>query len=294
MSSPLPSPFLATGLEYALHLSTMSGRIICGVLVGLSLCSWTVMLLKLFRLGRWRRANAAFLQIFRHAAHPLAMFQSSEHFDLSPFYHVYHQAAREMAYQLAGVDLPDKTFTKRLQGAGRINPSQMGVVHAAMERSVADAALKLEAYMSVVAIALSGAPFIGLLGTVWGMMDSFAALGGTSEAASLQLMAPGMCSALLTTVVALLVAIPSLFGYNFLVSRIRAMIVRMDNFAGDLASIFDRHYVDHRSAADELPSLGVLGSPNLPAFTGTPASSMPHPMSTTPVTGPSATLPTGL
>ncbi len=286
MSLPLPSTFHASGLEYALRLSTMPSRVICGVLVFLSVCSWTVMLLKLFRLRRWRRANTEFLQLFRYAAHPLAVFQSNEHFDLSPFYHIYHSAARELAFQLVGVDVPDKTFATRLQGAGRVNPSQMASVHGAMERSVGEAALRLEAYMSVVAIALSGAPFLGVLGTLWGVMDTFAGLAESTGPASLQVVAPGVCSALLPTVAGLLVAVPSMFGYNFMVSRIRAMVVRLDNFASELASVFDRHYVDHRSTGDELPSLGALGSPNLPAFTGTPSHASPRSMSTAPAASP--------
>ncbi len=265
-------------------MSTLPGRAICGVLIVFSVCSWTVMLMKLFRMSRWNHANSAFLHVFRHASHPLAVFQSSEHYELAPYYHIYHKSSRELAFQLAGVDLPDKTFATRLQGSGRITPSQMASVHAALDRAVTDTALKLEARMSMVAVALSGAPFIGLLGTVWGVMDSLAALAESGTPASLPAMAPGLCSALLTTLAGLLVAIPSLLGYNFLVGRIRLMISRLDHFAGELASIFDRNYVDHHAAGSELPSLGSLGSPNLPAFTGAPAPGSPRLMTTAPAT----------
>lgn len=267
MSLPDASPILSPGLRFGLEHATLWGLVICGILVVLSIFSWTVMLAKLWLLGRARRANARFLESFRGSNHPLAIFQLRERHDRSPLYHIYHAASRELAFYLLGTDDPSTTFSNRLQGAGRITPSQMSAVEAAMERAVSEAGLRLESKMSIVATALSGAPFLGLLGTVWGVMDSFSALAGAEDGAALQQMAPGVCAALLTTVVALLVAIPSVFGCNFLVSRIRTLVARLENFAGEYAGILDRHFVDHRQA-EELPSLGALGAPNVPVFSG--------------------------
>src|SRR5205814_1676327 len=91
---------------------------------------------------------------------------------------------------------------------------------------------------------VSGAPFLGLLGTVWGVMDTFSDV-ATAGSANLAAMAPGVSAALITTVTGLLVAIPAMFGYNFLVTSIRGMILGMDNFAAELASEFEHRYVDH-------------------------------------------------
>jgi biopolymer transport protein TolQ len=278
MSMVFFSPLLASGIEFGWRQSTTVGLVICGVLLVMSCMSWAVMCMKLYLIRRARAVNAEFLHVFRHSAHPLAIFQSGERFDFAPFFHIYYAAARELAFHMVGVDLPDKTFATRLQGAGRILPTQMEAVQVAMERAVAEAALKFEQRLGVVAMALSGAPFIGLLGTVWGVMDSFASLAQTDGTASIQAMAPGVCAALLTTVVGLLVAIPSMFGYNLLINRIRDMVVRLDNFASELCSTFDRHYVDHRARPDELPSLGALGTPVQSSFTATPAArTMPPP-----------------
>ena len=98
--------------------------------------------------------------------------------------------------------------------------------------------------MILLASAVSGAPFLGLLGTVWGVMDAFTDI-AVAGSPSLTTMAPGVSGALITTVTALCVAIPAMFGYNFLVTSIRAMIVEMDNFAAELASEFEHKYVDH-------------------------------------------------
>lgn len=277
MFSP-DSLILGSGLKFGLDHSTLSGIVICVVLVVLSMVSWTVMLSKLWMISKAKKANAEFVSDFRNSEHPLALYQHKRHHDFAPLYHMYHAGSRELAFHLLGNDEPNENFGTRLQGAGRITPSQMSAVENAMERAAGEAALRLESRMSVVAMALSGAPFLGLLGTVWGVMDSFGSLAGGSGGVSLLTMAPGVCAALLTTVVGLLVAIPSMFGYNFLVGRIRALIVRLDHFGSEFSSILDRHFVDHRATGEELPSIASLRTPSMPAFSGEASESMPQPV----------------
>ena len=138
----------------------------------------------------------------------------------------------------------DETFRARLETAPKISPAQMRVVTTAMERAVGETALRLESQMILLATAVSGAPFLGLLGTVWGVMDTFSDVAAAGSA-NLAAMAPGVSAALITTVTGLLVAIPAMFGYNFLVTTLRGMIVELDNFAAELASEFEHKYVDH-------------------------------------------------
>ena len=85
---------------------------------------------------------------------------------------------------------------------------------------------------------------LGLLGTVWGVMETFAGVAAAGSA-NLAAMAPGVSAALITTVTGLLVAIPAMFGYNYLVTTIRATIVELDNFAAELASEFEHKFVEH-------------------------------------------------
>jgi biopolymer transport protein ExbB/TolQ len=271
------------GLWFGFKQSSLTGIIICVILLGLSIFSWTAVISKLNLLKRSLAANQEFLHVFRHAPHPLAIFQSRERFEASPCYHVYHFAAQELAFHLLGVDQPDQTFLARIKGAGRISPSQMAAVQVVMDRAAAEATLKFESRLSVVAMALSGAPFIGLLGTVWGVMDSFAAMAEAPGRLSIQAMAPGICSALITTVVGLLVAIPSMFGYNISVSRIRAMVVKLDNFASELSSAFDRHYVEHNNA-QVFDAAALLNRETVPTALATPTPAvMDSPMSLPPM-----------
>lgn len=265
---------LGSGLKFGLENSSHSGLVICGVLIVLSIVSWTVMLSKLWMISLARKANAQFLSEFRNSEHPLALYQMQRHFEKAPLYHMYHAASRELAFQLLGREQADESFLSRLENAGRITPSQMSSVEGAMERAAGEASIRLESRMSVVAMALSGAPFLGLLGTVWGVMDSFAGLAGKTGM-SLQAMAPGICAALLTTVVGLLVAIPSMFGYNFLVGRIRALIVRLDHFGGEFCSIMDRHFVNHGGSDEKLSDAAIGRAPTMPDFMGDPPVALP-------------------
>ncbi len=268
--------FLSPGLQYGLEHSNLTCWIICGFLAFFSITSWAVILSKHFLLSRVHKANLSFLREYRESNHALELYQQREPHEFSSFYHIYHAACREMSWYLLGEDEPGTTFAARLQGAGRITPSQMNAVQVAMERSVAEAALRLEARMSWVATTLSSAPFLGLLGTVWGILDTFSTMTSVSSTATLATLAPGITTALVTTVLGLLVAIPSMIGYNALVNRIRGMVVRLDNFASELNAGFDRTFVDHRFTNEALPSMSALGSPSMPAFSG---SSSPLPSS---------------
>lgn len=258
--------FLSPGLRYGLEHGSLTCWIICGVLALLSITSWAVILSKLVLLSRVQRANLSFLREFRESNHPLEMFQKREHHEFAAFYHIYHAACRELSWYLLGEDEPGDKFAVRLQGAGRITPSQMSAVQNAIERSVAEAALRLEERMGWAATALSAAPLLGLLGTVWGLLDAFSSM--TNTDATLAALAPGVTTALVTTVLGLLVACPSLLGYNGLVNRIRGMVVRLDNFASELSAALDRAFVDHRFTNETLPSMGSLGVPSMPTFSG--------------------------
>ena len=232
------------GLLFAFEHSTLPGKIVMLLLFVGSVFSWTVMITK-FRIIRFaQQQRDLFLQSFRADRHPLRLFSDRARFEGTPVFTVYRSGCRELVFQLLGADEVDETFRARLDSAPKILPAQMRVVTAAMERAVGESALRLESQMILLATAVSGAPFLGLLGTVWGVMDTF---GGVAMAGSANLaaMAPGVSAALITTVTGLLVAIPAMFGYNYLVTTLRGMVVELDNFAAELASEFEHKYVDH-------------------------------------------------
>lgn len=239
-----PQVLASGGLLFAFEHATIAGKCVLLVLAIGSIFSWSVMITKMRVVQFARKENARFLEAFRQDRQPLRLFEKNARFNGSPNFKVYRAGCREMCFHLLGSAEVDETFRARMEDADKISPAQMGAVNAAMERAVGETALQLESQMILLATAVSGAPFLGLLGTVWGVMDAFT---GVAEAgtASLGAMAPGVSGALITTVTALCVAIPAMFGYNFLVTSIRSLIVEMDNFAAELASDFEHKFVDH-------------------------------------------------
>lgn len=232
------------GLLFALEHSTLPGKLVLLFLFIGSVLAWSVMVTKFRIVKRAGQMRDRFLELFRTDRQPLHLFWERARFDGTPVFSVYKAGCRELCYQLLGSAEVDETFRARLETAPKISATQMRVVQTAMERAVGENALRLESQMILLATAVSGAPFLGLLGTVWGVMDTFSDV-AKAGSANLAAMAPGVSAALITTVTGLLVAIPAMFGYNFLVTTIRAMIVELDNFAAELASSFEHRYVDH-------------------------------------------------
>ena len=240
-----PASFLAEGgLLYAYEKSTLAGKMVLLSLFIASVLSWTVMVTKFKLLRRAKDRRTDFIEAFRGDRQPLSLYQSGARFAGAPVFAVYQAGCRELCLQMLGSTEVDETFAARLETAPRITPAQMRMVQTSMERAVGESALRLESQMVLLSTAVSGAPFLGLLGTVWGVMETFGDVAAAGKA-SLTAMAPGVSAALITTVTGLLVAIPAMFGYNWLVTTLRGMVVELDNFAAELSSVFEHKYVDH-------------------------------------------------
>ena len=120
-----------------------------------------------------------------------------------------------------------------------------------MEEAAGAEAMGLEKGMIVLSTAVAGGPFIGLLGTVWGVMETFSGI-ATAGGASITAMAPGVAGALICTVIGLLVAIPAMFSYNFMVTSIRAITQELDLFGARYANQIEHRYVDNRTVMEEM------------------------------------------
>lgn len=249
LQSLMISPLIGSGLLYALTESTWEGKIILIILFVGSIFSWSVMLTKLRSLRFAQQQSDRFAALFRRDRQPLIIYEAELPFDGSPLYDIYKAGCDELCFQMLGSVEIDDRFNERIADARKISPSQMRAISAAMERAVGESALQLESLMNILSMAVSGAPFIGLLGTVWGVMDAFSGIAMAGNA-NLSSMAPGISGALITTVLGLLVAIPAMFGYNFLVVSVRSMIVQSDNFAVELSSSIEHLYVNHSSQSE--------------------------------------------
>lgn len=253
------------GFAYALEQAHLPGLLIAGVLLVLSILSWSVMASKIALMSQASQRNYRFVYAFRKTKEPLELHDKSFNLAGAPLFSVYRAGARELALHLEQM-MANEVHTPgshmQARKSLKVTPDQMESVRSAMDRSIGEAVLTFENRMNMLATAVSGAPFLGLLGTVWGVMETFSGIAGSSSSASIQDMAPGVASALVTTVIGLLVAIPAMFGYNFLVNRIRTNTLEMHNFASELAARFERDYVDFRPAAMAIP-VAVAAEPNV-------------------------------
>jgi biopolymer transport protein ExbB/TolQ len=133
----------------------------------------------------------------------------------------------------------------------KVSNASFDSVKVVTERAVSAQALSLEKGMIILSTAVAGGPFIGLLGTVWGVMETFSGI-ATAKAASLIAMAPGVAGALIATVVGLFVAIPAMFAYNYMITTIRAITQELDNFTAENITAIEHVYVDNRPVSEEI------------------------------------------
>lgn len=208
-----------SSLYYAFKHSDLMGQGIVVLLFVFSMVTWTLMIEKGIGLKNAHRDCASFLSRFRAKHNPLA-FSDRIGEDPSP-------AARvcESAYnRIEQMDIEQSDGTRRA-----LTMEEIDIVRASLEEAVADQILELEKKMIFLATAVTISPFLGLFGTVWGIMLAFTDLAIMGKA-DIQTLAPGVSGALLTTVLGLVVAIPSVAGYNIISTLIKSTIVQMDNF----------------------------------------------------------------
>jgi len=208
-------------------LSNLAGKAIIVLLAIGSIIAWTVMLAKGFELSRIRGGNLRLEQTIK--SQPLIDIDLTTLQTRKNPYAILVVAAIQAFYRWDGATDAE-------------HPKRMTQVENALQRVISRETLNYEGKMVMLASIVTGAPFLGLLGTVWGVMDAF---GGVALAgsATLQSLAPGVSGALLTTVAGLGVAIPSVFGYNYLLTRVRRLTMELENFA---SSVADRLELENR------------------------------------------------
>ena len=226
----------ADSLPFIWDKATVEAKAIIVLLLVFSIVVWSVMTIKAVQMRRARKLNYYFNEEFRSAKSVLDIFDRKLHVEGCPLYEVYQTGCVQLDARLRGPGGERRKQTATLKN--------MEHVKRAIENVVAQESLKLESGLILLSIAASGAPFLGLLGTVWGVMSAFAGIAQAPQgAASLSAMAPGVSAALITTVAGLLVAIPSMFGYNWLVHNLRAFTVGLDNFAQELVSRMEMEFL---------------------------------------------------
>lgn len=228
---------------FAIILTNVStdGWVIIGLLALMFFTSVIVMLSKGVVLARAKKDNRSFMSQFRKlgSGDPaaldlgdddpdqeledssvlLALFGTHDHYRSSSLYHIYHSGIQEIQQRKGGA----------LSG---LTPEALAVVRVHLDAAMSREYQRLNKQMVLLTIAISGGPFLGLLGTVMGVMITFAAIAATGDV-NISAIAPGVSAALMTTVAGLAVAIPSLFGYNYLATQIKEMTAEMRIFVDE-------------------------------------------------------------
>jgi biopolymer transport protein TolQ len=200
-----------------LQQTGLIARAVLGILLFFSLVSWALIFQKLGIFGRIRRQSDQFLKIFRATkgvANPQGVISAG-----SPFANVYAAGYRELQTQVTGEGNNPHPRIKSLQA-----------VTVSMQLAATEEVRRVEKGMAWLATTAGVAPFIGLFGTVWGIIDAFSGL-GSAGSASLRAVAPGIAEALVTTAAGLFAAIPALIAYNHFLQDIRDLAQRLDTFA---------------------------------------------------------------
>jgi biopolymer transport protein TolQ len=198
----------------------MVAKLVLVILLAFSLLSWAIIFAKYNLFRRAEVQSGRFVRVFRRAARMQEITAVSEQFKPSPLVAVFDGAVEEL---------------KRC-GA---NPRTLSVQRATQIAS-SEELTRLESRLTWLATTGSIAPFIGLFGTVWGIIDAFHGLGNAGSA-TLRAVAPGISEALITTAAGLFAAVPAVIAYNYFLQQIRDFAARMDDFSLELLNIIDRN-----------------------------------------------------
>jgi biopolymer transport protein ExbB len=242
---------------------TLDGWVVIGILMILAVISWIVMYDRVSYLNRQARANARFMKGFRELSADLTKLDRNDAdngsslnggidgidaklLQASSLYRIYHIGASEIRHR----------FAQDKRRAPVLSAASIAAIRASLDGGFVKETQRLNRLMVVLTIAISGGPFLGLLGTVVGVMITFAAIAASGDV-NVNAIAPGIAAALVATVAGLGVAIPALFGYNYLISRIKDLTtdiqVFVDEFVTKMAEFYSADRIDpvERSVAAE-------------------------------------------
>ena len=216
--------------------SSLLSKVVLLILILFSVISWGIILFKLFTLGKAERQSAAFLDVFRKSSKFSEVQAVCKNLNDSPLVGVFQAGYAELNTQLrqstagAPAGAPVRSTLKSLPALDR-----------ALLRAATVEVNRLEERISFLATTASISPYIGLFGTVWGIMSAFQGIGATGST-NLGVVAPGIAEALIATAAGLFAAIPAVYFYNHLTGRVKLLASEMDDFSLEFLNISERNF----------------------------------------------------
>ena len=207
-------------------------RLVLLILLAFSVLSWAIIFQKYRGFRAARRESQEFLKVFRQSKKLSEIRVFCRTLKESPLPEVFYSGYREIESQAAMAENPAKPRIRSLEAVRR-----------ALQIGASGELSRLEKWVTWLATTGNVAPFVGLFGTVWGIIDAFHGM-GTAGTASLRSVAPGISEALITTAAGLFTAIPAVIAYNIFLQRIREFGNQMDDFSLEFLNMTERHFTD--------------------------------------------------
>jgi biopolymer transport protein TolQ len=211
--------------------ATIVVKFIILVLILFSIFSWAIIIFKRRSLKVAQNSSRNFLEIFRKSKSLNEVNEAARRYRNSPLSTLFQAGFKELIHLTKSNPQPE----------GSIKAEKLEAINRSLLRAANAEITRLEKMMSFLATCGSVTPFIGLLGTVWGIMDSFHKI-GVIRSASLVTVAPGIAEALIATALGLFAAIPAVIAYNHFLGRIKELITMMDDFSLEFLNIIERVY----------------------------------------------------
>jgi biopolymer transport protein TolQ len=228
---------MATESVSFLYLLSQAGpvvKLVMLLLLCLSITSWTIIFLKFSYFRKAFRASREFTEIFWQSGNLQEAFSKAKALKTSPIARMFIIAY--MAKTRSAGKEPQNTENRQ---TNNVYFQRIESINKALKRSMNEEVQRLVQLVPFLATTGNTAPFIGLFGTVWGIMDTFREI-GSKGSASLAVVAPGIAEALVATAAGLAVAIPAVISYNYFTDRIRVMDSEMQNFSADLLNLMEQ------------------------------------------------------
>jgi len=210
------------------------------LLLFFSVVSWAIIFMKYLIIRKARRENISFLEIYMKSNKLSEMFAVSKRFTHSTVAEVFRSGYTE--HVNLSKFMKDSPAVPEAAGVLSLEIRGIDNVERSLHRACSAGITRLESTLGFLATTGSVSPFIGLFGTVWGIMDTFSSIGARGSA-TLAIVAPGISEALIATAAGLAAAIPAVVFYNYFQNSIRRIVMEMDGFASELLNILERHYL---------------------------------------------------
>lgn len=205
-------------------------KLVLIILLAFSVLSWAIIIYKYSIIRKMERESIAFLDFFWSKKQFTPIFEACVDYKFTPLSRLFAAGYNE----LMQVRIPKKDAA-----LSQFNVGEFDSIQRSLKKTMSNEISRMEKAVVFLATTGNTTPFIGLFGTVWGIMNSFRGI-GLKGSASLAVVAPGISEALIATAMGLIAAIPAVVAYNHFVTRINRMAVEMENFAGDFLNIVER------------------------------------------------------